>query len=185
MKLSVPLGKALNGDRSFIFSISELDCYQAWRASPQYAGIHITPLPLGCAQTAVRAWAYLAGDYAHWNLVVSTLNPNCEFKPLKDALLNTSVSIHHGGLTTTISCLLAGIPQLILPRYLEQQLNAFSLVGLGVAQMVISPTWENLLMAQAQTYALTEKAKQLAERFSRWNQNPIDTIVESCFQLIA
>lgn len=182
-KLNVPLGEALNGDYSFIFSLPELDCYRAWRKNPHYVGIHTTPLPIHQDHTSKSAWAYLANDYLYRNLVLSTLKPKCDFKPLHEVLRDQSLAIHHGGLTTTISCLLAGIPQLLLPRYLEQQLNAFSLTSLGIAQSIISPNWENLLIAQAQTYALAERARLLAEDLSYWNQNFMEVIVETCINL--
>jgi hypothetical protein len=184
VKLDVPLGQLLNGDRSFIFSIPELDCYRAWRTNPQYVGIHIAPLPKNEPHKNPSTWAYLATDYSWRDLVLNTLNPQCDFKPLHEVLVNNSLAIHHGGLTTTIGCLLAGVPQLLLPRYLEQQLNAFSLLQLGVAQTVTSPTWENLLMAQAQAVNLAQKAKLLAENLTQWNQNFVEIIIKTCLQLL-
>ncbi|MBW4521991.1 MAG: hypothetical protein KME16_20105 [Scytolyngbya sp. HA4215-MV1] len=187
IKVTAPLGKLLNGDRRFIFSLPELDCYRFWRKDPdyaQYAGIHIAPLPDRHISPDGTAWAYLATDYPARDLVYNTLRPQHEFKPLHEALSDKSLAIHHGGLTTTIGCLLMGIPQLILPRYLEQQLTAFALLRLGVIQTISNPTWENLLITQAQTYSLQENAKLLAIELQQWNQNFIEKIMNSCFELI-
>jgi len=105
-----------------------------------------------------------------------------EFNPLQEALIDKSIAIHHGGLTTAIACLLAGIPQLILPRYIEQQLNAIALSKLEVAQMLIAPTLENLQIAQTQVSHLSGNALRLAEQLFDWNQNFLDRIVEDCLQ---
>ncbi|XGW00324.1 MAG: glycosyltransferase [Leptolyngbya sp. BL-A-14] len=183
VKLDVSLGHALNGDRSFIFSIPELDCYRAWRKNPQYVGVHIAPLPTHPPHAPMSTWAYLANDYSYRDLVLKTLHPNNDFRPLHDVVTNQSLAIHHGGLTTTIGCLLAGIPQLLLPRYLEQQLNAVLLTRLGAAQSIISPTWESLLITQAQLYALAEKASRLAKDFTHWNQNFTEIILKTCLEL--
>jgi UDP:flavonoid glycosyltransferase YjiC (YdhE family) len=177
--LDVSLGQALNGDRSFIFSLPQLDCYYAWRTDPQYVSVHIAPLPAGNTAADARTWAYLEQKYSVYPLIRETLQPRCEFKPLEEILPQTNWAIHHGGLTTTIACLLTGVPQLILPRHLEQQLTGYALESLGVAQMLSKPTWENLLLAQAQQPHLAEAATKLAQQLSLWNQNFIEKLVKS------
>lgn len=184
--IRAPLGQVLNGDRSFIFSIPELDCYRGWRPlSPptRYVGIHLTPLPRHHRSETDTAWAYLSSSYPSRDLIIDTLHPDIQFKPLSQALIDKAIAIHHGGLTTSIACLLAGVPQLILPRYLEQQITGSALVQLGAAQMLQDPTWEKLWMAHAQVYNVTDQARDLSDRLMPWNQNFLDTIVESCFQL--
>jgi hypothetical protein len=179
-KTDAPVGRILNGDRSFIFSLPELDCYRFWRTNPEYVSAHLTPLPLCQASNATAAWAYLASDYAFRDLVLQTLRPACDFKPLHEALAQQALVIHHGGLTTAIACLLTGIPQLVLPRYLEQQLTAIALQRLGVAQMLVTPTWENLLITQAQTFALAGTAHALALKLTQWNQHFLPAILQAC-----
>ena len=183
--LDTPLGQVFNGDRSFIFSIPELDCYRAWRQpaqNDQYVGIHVAPLPRRNGSTTGKNWTYLASDYRFRDLVFSMVGTEPEFKPLQEALIDKSIAIHHGGLTTAIACLLAGIPQLILPRYIEQQLNAIALSKLEVAQMLIAPTFENLQIAQTQVSHLSGNALRLAEQLFDWNQNFLDRIVADCLQ---
>lgn len=177
--LDVPLGQALNGDRSFIFSLPQLDCYYAWRTNPQYVSVHITPLPAGNSAAKTGSWAYLEQKYSAYPLIRATLQPQCEFKPLEEILPQTNWAIHHGGLTTTIACLLTGVPQLILPRHLEQQLTGYALESLGVAQVMTKPTWENLLLAQAQQPRLAKMATELSQDLSPWNQNFIEKLVKS------
>lgn len=184
-QLDGTLGAALNGDRSFIYSLPELDCYRAWRVNPQYVGIHNAPLPSVRPNAAGGAWAYLAKGYQYRELVIQTLNPNCDFKPLHTALANRALAIHHGGLTTAIGCLLSGIPQLILPRQLEQQLTAFALVGLGVAEILKAPTWENLFIAQAQTHNRADNATHWADKLATWNENLTQRVVDTCLDLVA
>lgn len=180
------LGEALNGDRSFIFSIPELDCYGSWRQpsqTTQYVSVHISPLIKNKASSSSRAWTYLSQDYGFYDLVLSTCKTESQFQPLQKALVDKSIAIHHGGLTTTVACLLAGVPQLILPRYIEQQLNAAALSRFNVSKMLIAPTEENLAVTQAQVTSLASNAKKMANRLSKWNQNFIDNVVETCLKI--
>jgi UDP:flavonoid glycosyltransferase YjiC (YdhE family) len=182
-RVDAPLGTILNGDRSFIFSLPELDWYRFWRTNPKYVGIQNLPIALRAKET-IEPWAYLASDYDLKDRVLKTLNPESEFKPIHQALENKGLAIHHGGLTTTIACLLAGIPQLVLPRYVEQQLTTFALLRLGVAEMGISPSWEDLLIQQAKTFAKREKAYGVAIDLAAWNQNLLDVVVQGCLEFL-
>ncbi|MFP5274913.1 glycosyltransferase, partial [Coleofasciculus sp.] len=113
---------------------------------------------------------------AYRELVQQILHPQCEFRPLNEALAGRSLAIHHGGLTTSLACLLAGIPQLLLPRHLEEYLNAIALTQLGVAKTVTQLTWEELFLEQAQALKLAENASHQAENLSDWNQNFMEAI---------
>jgi hypothetical protein len=184
MQTDVPLGQMLNGDRSFIYSLPELDCYRFWRVNPEYVGIHIAPLPSRNPQVHGSAWAYLSSSYPHYDLIMRSLHPARDFKPLQDAFVDRSLVIHHGGLTTAIGCLLSGIPQLLLPRYLEQELNAIALLRLGVSQMTLAPTWEELLLMQAKNTALIANARHQANQLAPWNHNFTTKVVDTCLQLL-
>jgi hypothetical protein len=173
-----PIGKLLNGDRSFIFSLPELDWYRFWRVNPEYVSAHNLPVPVQRGGTGV--WSYLASDYDRRDRVLNCLRPDAEFKPIQAALLGKGVAIHHGGLTTTIACLLAGIPQLVLPRYVEQQLTTFCLIRLGVAQALVNPGDTDLYLAQARTFALTEAAQTQARQLAPWNQNFLPVMIDAC-----
>lgn len=183
-QIDAPLGQILTGDRSFIFSLPELDWYRFWRVNPEYVGAHIGPIPLRQNQSATDVWAYLAADYDQRDRVLKTLNANADFQPLQEALTNQGIAVHHGGLTTTIACLLAGIPQLVLPRYVEQQLTTFALMRLGVAQMAINPTREDLFIAQARTFAATAKSQAIAQDLAAWNQDFLPVIIQACREFL-
>ncbi|KAF3884071.1 nucleotide disphospho-sugar-binding domain-containing protein [Tolypothrix bouteillei VB521301_2] len=180
------LGEIFCGDANFIFGIPELDPYGYLRTErDRYLSIHVTPIPRNLHKPEGPAWAYLYDDYPYRNLVLQTLKPECEFKSLTEVLSGKSMAIHHGSSTTAIACLLAGIPQLVFPQSLEHRLNAIALSGLGVAKMVSTPTWENLLVAQAETYALTPNALLLAQRLAHWNQNFVSVFVKTCLDFLA
>jgi hypothetical protein len=184
IKSETPLGQVLRGDTSLIFSIPELDPYRHLRTDEQYISLHITPIPKDLHSSAGKNWAYLYDDFPYRNLVLETLRPNCDFKPLSEVLAGKSLAIHHGSSTTSIACLLAGIPQLIFPQYLEHQLNGMALLQQGVGVIASTLTWEGLLMAQAKAHALTENALQKAESLACWNQNLTSIFVDTCFRFI-
>ncbi|OKH53959.1 hypothetical protein NIES2101_09480 [Calothrix sp. HK-06] len=184
VKLEAPLGQILNGDTSFIFGIPELDPYQHLRTQNQYLSVHVTPIPNNLYKSDGNAWAYLYDDYPHRSLVLNTLKPQCDFLPLTTVLAGKSLAIHHGSSTTSITCLLAGIPQLVLPKHFEHQLNAISLSGLAVAKIINNPTWETLLSYQAQAYSLAENASLQALKLAHWNQNFIPVFIEACLKFL-
>lgn len=183
MQIDVPLGQLLNGDISFIFGIPELDPYRHLRSHVEYVGLHNTPIPPNLHSRDGVAWAYLSDNYPHRDLIKQTLRPEFSFKPLTEVLAGKSLAIHHGGLTTSITCLLAGIPQLVLPMHLEQRLNAIALFQLGVSKTVTQLTWSSLLASQAQTYELTSATKTKAQSFAYWNQSFMEVVLKSCFEL--
>ncbi len=187
--LETSLGQALNGDRSFIFSVPELDFYRAYRSilpTTEYVGIHLTPLAKNVASTESPPWTYLMQEYPAYELVLRAFKTEPQFQPfqpLKEALVDKSIAIHHGGLTTTIGCLLAGIPQLVLPCHIEQQLNGAALKRLGAAEMLVSPTEANLDQVRTHLLSCIDQAQALATGFARWNQDFLDRVVETCVHL--
>jgi UDP:flavonoid glycosyltransferase YjiC (YdhE family) len=184
MQIDVSLGELLNGDMSFIFGIPELDPYRHLRSCSQYVSLHTTPIPPNLHSDDGPAWAYLSDNYPHRDLIRQTLRSEFNFKSLAEVLAGKSLAIHHGGLTTSITCLLAGIPQLVLPMHLEQRLNAVALSQLGVATTVTQLTWSSLLASQTQVYELTGAAKIRAQNLAYWNQSFMDVVLKSCFELM-
>jgi hypothetical protein len=178
------LGEIFNGDASFIFGIPELDPYQYLRANNHYLSIHIAPIPNNLYSSDGSAWGYLYDDYPHRSLVINTLGAQCDFQPLITALARKSLAIHHGSSTTAITCLLAGIPQLVLPRQLEHQLNALALSQIKVAKLINNPTWETLLAAQAQAHTLAEYALSEAKKLACWNQNFMPIFIKACLEFL-
>lgn len=184
IKSDTPLGQVLHGDASLLFSIPELDPYQHLRTDEQYISLHITPIPKNLYSSDGPNWAYLYDDYTYRDLVLETLRPECDFKPLSEVLAGKSLAIHHGSSTTSIACLLAGIPQLVFPQYLEHQLNCIALSQLGVGVIASTPTWEGLLVAQAKAYTLTENALEKAESLAYWNQNLTSIFINTCLKFL-
>ncbi|MHC5674857.1 hypothetical protein [Nostoc sp.] len=177
-----PLGKLLNGDRAFIFSIPELDLYINTRTQAEYVGIHSAPFTPNLGNANGKFWAYLASDWQNYSLVVETLKAECIFDDLRTVLNGKSLAIHHAGFITSSACLLAGIPQMLFPTDMEKWHTAKALLNLGVA---ISPeplTQENLLNSLSRLLEITHHAQQQAEKFAYWNQNFLDVVVQGCLK---
>jgi hypothetical protein len=178
-----PLGQLLNGERAFIFAIPELDPYRYLRTQAEYVGIHTTPFPQNLSCERGKVWGYLAQDWQNYSLVMDTLKPECIFDDLKIVLKGKSLAIHHAQFTTSASCLLAGIPQMVFPTDIEKGHIAKALLNLGVA---ISPkplTKENLLNSMSDLSKITQNTKLQAENLRYWNQNFLDVVVQACLEL--
>jgi len=182
--LDAPLGYLLNGDRSFIFTIPELDPYSNVRSQGEHVGIYTAPFPENLGNESGEAWSYLSTDWPHYSMVVDTLRPQCIFGDLEIVLRGKSLAIHHASYGISMACLLAGIPQLVFPKDLEKRLTANALLGLGVAvSLTEPPTQEGLLTAITHLPQITQNARQQAKRFACWNQNFLDRVVQGCLDL--
>jgi hypothetical protein len=170
-KLDALLGQLLNGKRSLLFTIPELDPYRNYRQQPEYLGIHNAPFPENLGSIKGVPWGYLSEDWQHYSLVTKLSQLQQEFGELKQVLAGKSVAIHHGGITTSIACLLAGIGQIILPKYQEQGLTGKVLQQLGVARTIPRPTSEKIETAIQQIPQLFSQAQMQAKQFSHWNYN--------------
>ncbi|HSE76622.1 MAG TPA: nucleotide disphospho-sugar-binding domain-containing protein [Alphaproteobacteria bacterium] len=143
----------------FVCTLPEIDPYRAYRTKPALGAFQ--PLPPPVAPTAGRGFfAYLGVDARFIRTAVAGLasapGPGRFYirraprglkhylgerghvvhetpVPLADALRETPMIVHHGGIGTTETALALGRPQIIMPRHLEQQLTAAALEELGVA----------------------------------------------------
>jgi hypothetical protein len=180
----VPLGQLLNGDRTFIFSIPELDPYRHTRHQAEYVSIHSAPFPQNLFNPKGKHWGYLDKNWHNYSLVVNTLKPECIFDDLKIVLKGKSLAIHHSGFITSVACLLAGIPQLVLPKDMEKWHTAKALLNLGVAISPNEPLTEKSLQdAIAYLPQITQNAQQQAKNFASWNQNLLDKVIQGCLEL--
>ncbi|MDJ0553266.1 MAG: hypothetical protein QNJ68_02240 [Microcoleaceae cyanobacterium MO_207.B10] len=184
VKVDISVGQLLNGNASLIFSIPELDPYRYLRHLKQYVSLHITPIPSNLYNANGSSWAYLADDYLYKQTIINTFRPQTEFTILKEVLAGKSLAIHHGNLTTAVSCLLAGIPQLLFPRHLEENLNALALSQLGVAEIANKFTWQELLLSQTKAYNLAKEAQAQAQNLAFWNKSFLPVITQTCLDLI-
>lgn len=62
-----------------------------------------------------------------------------EMPGFAQVLTDVSLVIHHGGIGTAQACAAAGIPQLLIPNHLEQELTAASILRQGIGACLIPP----------------------------------------------
>jgi hypothetical protein len=110
----MPLGQLLNGKRSLLFTIPDLDPYRDYRQQAECLGIHNAPFPNRLGSISGVPWGYLSEDWQHYSLVTKLCQLQQEFGELKQVLAEKSVAIHHGGITTSIACLLYQFPKYLL-----------------------------------------------------------------------
>ena len=65
-----------------------------------------------------------------------------KYIPLDEIMPKLSVLIHHGGLGTVTGALAAGIPQLILPEYVDRPYNATLIKELGAGDYLLPGNWQ-------------------------------------------
>lgn len=86
---------------------------------------------------------------------------------LREVLSQVPVVIHHGGVSTAQAGLVAGRPQVLLPRYLEQELVALALGNRGVATSYIGWVSAEEVVASLQDFredqGFHRRARHLAE----------------------
>jgi hypothetical protein len=180
-----PLGCLLNGDRSFILGIPELDTYADLRNEAEYVGIYTAPFLENLGDEKGEAWAYLTDDYEGRSLIIDTFKAKSDFGNLNTVLKGKSVALHHASFAMSITCLLTGIPQIVFPKDVEKLFIAKQLVDLGVAIAMIPPfTKERLSDATDYIPQITKNARQKAKQFACWNQNFMDKVAQSCLEFI-
>lgn len=157
------------GDQTFAATFEQLDPYRGLRAETPLQPFNIPPLPAGPPveqRKGPHVFCYFDADYPGINPILTALNnlprPSQIFVRNLDSrevarhcapqvgvhqgqadfralLPHTRLLVHHAGLGTTSAGLLAGVPQLLLPRFLEQDLTMGALapfncsVGLRIA----------------------------------------------------
>jgi UDP:flavonoid glycosyltransferase YjiC (YdhE family) len=195
----------------FVCTFPELDPYQAIRAQPALGPLNPLP-PLREPSGPPALFVYLSADFGGVSQVLELLAkmriPTTAFirgaapalvdrftklgiqmyatpAPIHEVLPRAAAILHHGGLLTTEEALAAGRPQVLLPRYLEQELNALAIQRMGVG---------TALGGQVQLQAVSQAVHQvLADpRFARqamqWGRTvqergpyqPLAQIVEHC-----
>ena len=157
------LGDLFNGDKTFAFTIPELDTYDGSREVPPLPPFNVPTFdevrPVG-ARPEGRIFAYLPGNNPR---VVTTLEALRKLRlsgdlfipglpetirqhfasssltfhdrpaPLEAILPEARIVIHHGGHAMCYAALRAGTPQLLLISNLEKLVNAYGLDQLGCA----------------------------------------------------
>ena len=108
---------------------------------------------------------------------------------LAQVLPQVSAVIHHASLNTASAALVAGRPQLVIPRHLEQDLTAKALHESGVGCVLGGRlTMQNVgqsLRALTEDSSCAANAHALAEElYQRGAAESLDPVVESCLDLL-
>jgi UDP:flavonoid glycosyltransferase YjiC (YdhE family) len=199
----------------FVCTFAELDPYRLVRSEPPVGPLN--PLPAAREPpTRPAFFAYLPADYPSVDKILALLarmklpgsvyvrgapkqlveglrqtglNVYTAPAPLHDVMPNVSAILHQGGLLTTEDALAAGRPQVLLPRYLEQELTARAVQSMGLAtyiagrfkiqavaqalhQIIADPRFSRHAMAWAKTI------------HERGPYQPLPRIVERCLSLL-
>ena len=158
------LAELVAGDQQAVITFPDLDVYGAIRPVPALGPLDepppMIPLPEG---QPVKLFVYLAADYGDTRKVLQAIAdskvPAEAFvrdapddlknalrqrgikvydqpPPLAEMLKDATGIIHHGGMGTLETALCIGRPQLLVPRHLEQSLNARNLVAKRLAKVL-------------------------------------------------
>ncbi len=154
------LPAAIGGDMSFVTAYGVTDPYATMRQEPAVGPLErYTPTPPPMHR---RFYAYLAADYRPLRQVLNALVgarlPGSAFvkrvtppirqflmergvqvldrpPPLQEAVTQSSIVIHHGGMATATACLGIGRPQMLWSAVADQAVTTQQLNELGVADV--------------------------------------------------
>jgi UDP:flavonoid glycosyltransferase YjiC (YdhE family) len=200
----------------FVCTVPELDPYNSVRSQPALGSFNPLP-PAPPPASPPSFFAYLTTDFRAAEKVLSYLAdlkvPGSAFvrgaskplveslrakglemyatpAPMHEVLPRVSVILHHGGLLTSEDALATGRPQLLLPRYLEQELTARALRDLGVAHALAGRyTLQHVSQAMHQLMAdprfMRQAGTLAATIHARGRANPVEQIVTACLQTLA
>lgn len=156
------LGQLVAGDAQVVCTLRELDIYDEHRQKKAAGPLNKLPT-IRREPSEPRLFVYLAADFRHTRPVLNTIldakitvegyirdAPLSLRKRLKargmelhdeppslvDRLQESSAILHHGGIGTLEVALSMGCPQLLLPRHLEQGLNARNLKKINVVHLI-------------------------------------------------
>jgi hypothetical protein len=198
----------------FVTSLPELDPYGAERRDPVVGPLEPLPRPSPC-ERPVRYFAYLAADDPRTPDLVLGLQRaglrgtihlrgappdlratlrgfglDVRDAPLAmdEALRPATLVVHHGGAGTVHQAAAAGRLQLLLPRHLEQELNARALerlgVGVGVGRADAAEV-THALQALLGAPAPAEKARAWADALALREHDALGHVLARCRQLLA
>ena len=210
------------GDRTFAATFEQLDPYRGLRADLTLQPFNIPPLPAGppvAQRTGPHVFCYFDADYPGINPVLTALNNlprpsqifvrnlnsrevarhcapqvgvhqgQADFRAL---LPQTRLLVHHAGLGTTSAGLLAGVPQLLLPRFLEQDLTMGALapfncsVGLRIAAEGDTDYLRKLIEQILNNRAMQDNAFGIAAKMQSEREiSSEQQVIEACRSLLA
>ncbi|MBX6426996.1 MAG: hypothetical protein IRZ09_13865 [Variibacter sp.] len=201
----------IGGAAQIVCTYPELDAYRRRRASPATGPLAVRAprLPRPAQE---RIFFYLAADFEPtWRVIQAiaasggsafgfvrsaTKERLAPFSrkglvfydeplPIVDALASASAIVHHGGIGTSEAAMAAGRPHLLVPRHLEQSLNARSLMSLGVALVLATPFSKEAaaaaLMGLRQKIRLYDAAERLSEQLAaRGRGRSLELVMAAC-----
>jgi rhamnosyltransferase subunit B len=194
----------------------ELDPYRSVRESEECLGpLSTWSAPTPSPQTP-RVFVYLSSEYPHVDLLLESFTQagvacSVYFRDglpadvhrlrekaievfdrpqnLEEILPRVSAVVHHASLNMSMAALVAGRPQLVLPRHLEQDLTARALEDLGTGRILggrltLGQIGQSL-SELAQSPETAERSYRLATTLhARRSHGCLDHIVQGCHQLI-
>ncbi len=132
----------------------------------------------------IEAFLRGAPDQMKQALRASGMSVHDEPPPLAEVAERASLVIHHAGIGTIETCLALGRPQLLLPRHLEQSLNASTAVRLGTALSLSRSSRLSeasaVIAEAAGSRRLVERAQELAAVLAGRPATALDEIVARC-----
>jgi len=214
-KRSIPptLPSLIGGQAHVVCTYPETDIYADLRVEPASGPLDKSLSPLG-PPSSQAAFAYLDMHFAPTAKLIEIL-AGCGFpvemfvRDLSDrakgALRETNVRVHetppslaevaersrlivhHGGIGTAEIALALGRPQFLLPKHLEQSLNAASLRRLGTATRLKSDfslaEGSAALSEAVSSKSLAESAQDVAARLAKRPSMSLERIVGLCEKL--
>jgi UDP:flavonoid glycosyltransferase YjiC (YdhE family) len=116
------------------------------------------------------------------NVTVHDTPPNLSQIARRCALI-----VHHGGIGTIEACMALGRPQVLLPRHLEQRLNALNATQLSVAlelKRTFSLAEAAAVISEAlHSETLSKSARELAVELTVRPLVSLDQIIAACEEL--
>ncbi len=198
----------------FIITLPELDSYADKRAGPAVGPLTPLPEPLETTDHEVDYFAYLSLGFRPTAKVLDVLSKmplrgsvylrdasalqrdgwrgrgliiHDSPQDMREMARRSAVMIHHGGLGTIETVFALGRPQMLVPRHLEQGVNAVMAGRLRLAVgMQTGGRFADEHLVQALRHALESKelrdnaAKKAAELARRGPFNALEPVAEFC-----
>jgi UDP:flavonoid glycosyltransferase YjiC (YdhE family) len=213
------LAQLFRGDATFVCTLAELDPYRRHRETAVHFPYNVGSVAGGPPWPERRernVFLYLPGNHPHLATVLDALRAQgvhgsayvpklpaslvgafgdlrlCErAPPLSEVLPKVRLVVHQGGLGTATAALMAGTPQLVLPRYLEQHVTGYCLFKLGAgvnftATKPLDPAaFGNALARLLSDPAPARRTMSLAGRFAFSDSDrTLSLILERCFAML-
>jgi hypothetical protein len=200
----------IGGQAHVVCTYCETDIYAQQRIQPASGPLNATSRPL-TPPVKKAIYAYLAADERHTPKLLHVLSnsgfpveafvrdASSESKralrasaihvhevppPINEVADRASLIVHHGGIGTIEACLALGRPQLLIPRHLEQWLNASTVGRLGAAVALKQPfslaEGAAAVSAAISSKHLIDKTQQLAHLLATRPTQALDEVVDKC-----